>query len=1053
VINKGDGQDQVGDKYLEDPGEDTIIFGKDISLNDLEIHDDRQTRTVFIGDSQSVSFVKFGIEKFAISGVGTVSADQFFNLLKVKDHAPITNTVLNDVSINQGEKLNLNLPLFSEMFKDPDLHSTLRYTVSLDGKYFPSWLEYVKDSQTHIRSNSVLGNEAVGNHTIQISATDQYGKTTSTSFKLNVNNVNDAPEVDQGMVDQSSIEGKALSFDVPANAFKDVDKGDHLSYSATQKDGSALPDWLKLDSTTGHFSGTPTADAVGALSILLTATDSAGAKVSTDFGLTVKGGLESQFDQVVDGTTAGEQLLGNSGKDLIRGKAGDDTLAGFNGNDRLEGGDGNDSLYGGNGSGTTADGDDVLIGGAGNDILFGEQGNDTLIGGTGDDSYYYAAKGGVDTIDNTGGGHDGLFFINGITKDQLSFKREGNDLVITVDGDANQQVRVTDHFLGGEHALSFVQPSSGYSITPSEIDALVAPATDTGTSANAGTSSSSSSGSASIDTSTTNGSTTGTSTSGSGTTSTDTTNTGTTNSGGTDTSASNSGSQTSSTDSDSTASSGTDSSSTNSTSTQTDTSSTNTSTNTSTTPQIGGDDVLNGTTGKDLLVGGAGNDTLASGKGNDTLIGGDGNDTYLFAAGDGQDVIQDIAGTNTLRFTGGITFSQVGSGLTKSGDNLILKVSGGNDQVTIEDFFKLGGSTIKNIEFESGGAISAQQIFGAFGMTMPTSAASGFDAEQVGDQHDNTLTGTTGNDRLSGQAGNDQLQGGQGNDLLIGGWGDDTYLFAKGDGQDVINNEGGGVDKLRFTGAIGFNDVASGLTKSGDDLILKIAGTSDQVTIQKFFQGGDYAMDSIEFESGGSISADQIFGAYGLTNPNPVSSPDYTNLPSEKAFGTVTHATNASETLIGSSDADLLDAGAGNDVLQGNKGNDYLIGGQGNDTYKFAKGDGQDTINNFSNLPNETDKLVLGDGITKSDLWFTRQGQNLVIDMAGSTDRITVDHWFDGDANQLDEIHTGQSVLLKDKVDALVSAMASFDNPAAGDMAIDKNIKDETATAIAAAWQ
>lgn len=61
------------------------------------------------------------------------------------------------------------------------------------------------------------------------------------------------------------------------------------------------------------------------------------------------------------------------------------------------------------------------------------------------------------------------------------------------------------------------------------------------------------------------------------------------------------------------------------------------------------------------------------------------------------------------------------------------------------------------------------------------------------------------------------------------------------------------------------------------------------------------------------------------------------------------------QTIFGSSDADLIDGGAGSDRLRGGKGNDYLMGGDGSDTYHFAAGDGQDTLDNLSNTPSDSD--------------------------------------------------------------------------------------------------
>ncbi len=185
--------------------------------------------------------------------------------------------------------------------------------------------------------------------------------------------------------------------------------------------------------------------------------------------LVAGGSTGGEYDQVIEGTSAAEQLMGSSGKDLIKGLAGNDQLFGMGGNDTLQGGDGNDYLSGGNGSGSGS-GDDRLEGGAGADTLVGEDGVNALIGGAGNDNYVYG--GGQDTIDNTGGGTDGVFFDNGITANDLTFYRDGDDLVITVDGNASGFVRVTDHFLGGDMALDFVQPSSGNMLNTATINAL-----------------------------------------------------------------------------------------------------------------------------------------------------------------------------------------------------------------------------------------------------------------------------------------------------------------------------------------------------------------------------------------------------------------------------------------------------------------------------------------------------------------------------------------------------------------------------------------------------
>lgn len=707
------------------------------------------------------------------------------------------------------------------------------------------------------------------------------------------------------------------------------------------------------------------------------------------------GNVPGGFDTLVEGTAAGEQLAGGQERDLVRGLAGNDTLFGMGGNDQIEGGDGNDYLSGGNGS-QSGSGDDILIGGIGSDVLDGEDGDDQLTGGAGDDKYYYRANGGVDVIDNSGGGFDGAFFI-GIARTRLSFHREGDDLLILVDGDLEQQVKVTDHFLGGDFAIDYVQPDGGSYITTAQITGLLTALPDGGT-GEPGDGGNPGDGEEPGD--------------------------GGTNPGGGDQPP---------------------------------------------VAGVGGDDVLTGTAANEVLIGGAGKDTLNGGAGNDRLLGGVGDDTYVYTAG--QDVLEEVGGIDTLRFANGITFNQVASGLGKSGNDLVLKVNGSTaNQVTLKDFFLGGDNLVETISFETGGQLTASQIFGAFGLPVPTAPAAAFDSVVQGTSGNDAalngtaqrdllqgfngndqLSGAVGNDRLEGGNGNDTLNGGAGNDTLVGGRGDDTYVFAAGGGQDVIDNIGGGFDTLRFDG-IAFNQVSSGLMKSGNDLVLKVSGGSDQVTLKNWFLGGDHVVDVISFASGGQLTAAQLFGAFGLTNPDTAGSPNYQGVPDERSFGTILAGQAGDQNIIGSSDADLIDGGAGNDKLRGAKGNDYLLGGDGSDTYYFAGGDGQDTINNLSNTPADNDILSI-EGITRDNLWLSRQGDSLVIDVRGSADSVTVQDWYANSAQRLDAVQAGGSTLYANQVDNLVSAMAAFGAPAGGEINLSQVQRDQLNAVIAANWQ
>ncbi|WP_355582585.1 putative Ig domain-containing protein [Xanthomonas cannabis] len=181
----------------------------------------------------------------------------------------------------------------------------------------------------------------------------------------------------------------------------------------------------------------------------------------------------ADYARMLTGTATNDQLIGNASKELMRGLAGNDTLFGMLGDDRIEGGDGDDSLWGGSGS-FGGSGNDMLYGGAGNDTLVGEDGNDLLFGGAGDDVYTYREGNGVDTV-SVGGGSDSIFMA-GIERTRLSFHRNGDDLIVRVDGDANQQVSVLKHFLGSDNALWMIQPEDGgHGIPASEFETLLTP--------------------------------------------------------------------------------------------------------------------------------------------------------------------------------------------------------------------------------------------------------------------------------------------------------------------------------------------------------------------------------------------------------------------------------------------------------------------------------------------------------------------------------------------------------------------------------------------------
>ena len=96
---------------------------------------------------------------------------------------------------------------------------------------------------------------------------------------------NFAPYVKTQIPPQSDTAGRFFSFRIPDSTFIDDDGNNTLTYSAALSNGSALPAWLSFNPASRTFSGTP--NSAGAINAAVTATDTAGARVSCTFSLLV----------------------------------------------------------------------------------------------------------------------------------------------------------------------------------------------------------------------------------------------------------------------------------------------------------------------------------------------------------------------------------------------------------------------------------------------------------------------------------------------------------------------------------------------------------------------------------------------------------------------------------------------------------------------------------------------------------------------------------------------------------------------------------------------
>ena len=160
------------------------------------------------------------------------------------------------------------------------------------------------------------------------------------------------------------------------------------------------------------------------------------------------------------------------------------------------------------------------------------------------------------------------------------------------------------------------------------------------------------------------------------------------------------------------------------------------------------------------------------------------------------------------------------------------------------------------------------------------------------------------------------------------------------------------------------------------------------------------------------------------------------------------------DSLNGGDGNDQLYGDNGDDTLDGGLGNDNLSGGAGNDTYLFGRGSGADVVSDFDTTAGNTDVLSIGSGVASDQLWFRQAGSDLAVSIIGTTDKNTISNWYSGNANHIEQFKTANGKMLLDsQVDALVSAMAAFAPPAAGQTSLPPDYQAALAPVIAANWK
>ena len=154
----------------------------------------------------------------------------------------------------------------------------------------------------------------------------------------------------------------------------------------------------------------------------------------------------------------------------------------------------------------------------------------------------------------------------------------------------------------------------------------------------------------------------------------------------------------------------------------------------------------------------------------------------------------------------------------------------------------------------------------------------------------------------------------------------------------------------------------------------------------------------------GTVLTDGVDDADGGRGDDVISGLDGNDKLESKGDDDILIGGNGDDLLKGGGGDDIVIGGLGDDTLRGGKhkdqlfggaGDDFLKGEKGDDTYYFDLGDGHDIINNNSkNFATDHDIIQFMDRVAPEDLWFSRKGNHLVIDVIGTDDQITIVKWY-----------------------------------------------------------
>ncbi len=208
-----------------------------------------------------------------------LSNGQYFTLFQPSTQPPVVANAIADITV--AEDAAPNTIILSDVFADPENNPLTFSAISSNTSLV---LAQVSNDTLQLR----YATDSSGTARLIVSAFDGSSGSVSDTFNLTVNALNDAPRLVSPIANVSVSTGSSFTLALNNN-FADPED-DAITYTATLADGSALPAWLSFDDAVPSFSGVPLSSDIGALELVLLASDASLTGTDT-FTLAVTGGL------------------------------------------------------------------------------------------------------------------------------------------------------------------------------------------------------------------------------------------------------------------------------------------------------------------------------------------------------------------------------------------------------------------------------------------------------------------------------------------------------------------------------------------------------------------------------------------------------------------------------------------------------------------------------------------------------------------------------------------------------------------------------------------